>query len=539
MKQRTFTRRIFQRRLHLLLVAALLFPALGQLAAAQSGIADMPYRLVPGMTSSYGVAISSLTASGSLIAWEDHRGGRPDVFIYDFNEGREFRASSAPEHRREPALSGSIIVWLEGEDPHELIVRGVDLAEGLEFDVTEDPARIRNLAMSSRMVVWQQRSSSQWSIRIFDRETSTIEIFGVEAANSGRPDASGPNVVWQEHDGHTWNIRRYDAESGWPADVTESPHNDVYPRISRDHITFLRLPAEGGPPQLIVTDLSGENERIIESSHYIQRPAIHGDIVVWEDWRSGLPDIYAYDIARESSFAVARSQQANAPAVSDRVVAWISGNDPSSQRVQALEIQERIPTDPQDPPAIPSPDSLYITATQQFVSGGFKSFWQANGGPQVFGYPLTTEFSEDHPVTGEPITVQYFERVKLEYHPQEPEDDRIRLALLGYELSPAEERGGIDPFESDEFSRYFPETGQAISFGFKQYWEENGGLGIFGFPITGEFSENGRNVQYFERARFEVDPETGQVQLGLLGREALQARGWLPPPPVDTTQIFE
>jgi hypothetical protein len=43
--------------------------------------------------------------------------------------------------------------------------------------------------------------------------------------------------------------------------------------------------------------------------------------------------------------------------------------------------------------------------------------------------------------------------------------------------------------------------------------------------------ENGRTVQWFERARFEVVPATADalasVALGQIGREALVQRGWL------------
>ncbi|NWJ46784.1 MAG: hypothetical protein HXX08_12970 [Chloroflexi bacterium] len=60
---------------------------------------------------------------------------------------------------------------------------------------------------------------------------------------------------------------------------------------------------------------------------------------------------------------------------------------------------------------------------------------------------------------------------------------------------------------------YFPETGHNLRNSFKAYWEANGGLSIYGYPISEEFYEvnpdDGNNyvVQYFERARFEWHPE--------------------------------
>ena len=77
-------------------------------------------------------------------------------------------------------------------------------------------------------------------------------------------------------------------------------------------------------------------------------------------------------------------------------------------------------------------------------------------------------------------------------------------------------------------SQYFPETGRTVSGRFLQYWQQNGGLAVFGYPLTDQRQENGFAVQYFERQRFELHPENQQpydVLLGRLGDELLRQRG--------------
>jgi hypothetical protein len=77
-------------------------------------------------------------------------------------------------------------------------------------------------------------------------------------------------------------------------------------------------------------------------------------------------------------------------------------------------------------------------------------------------------------------------------------------------------------------SQYFPETGHTVSGRFLQYWQQNGGLAVFGYPLTDERQENGRAAQYFERQRFELHPENQRpydVLLGRLGDELLRQRG--------------
>jgi hypothetical protein len=76
--------------------------------------------------------------------------------------------------------------------------------------------------------------------------------------------------------------------------------------------------------------------------------------------------------------------------------------------------------------------------------------------------------------------------------------------------------------------QYFPETGHVLKGRFQEYWRENGGLAVFGYPLTDEFQQDGRITQYFERARFEFFPENQppyDVLLGRLGVVLLQREG--------------
>jgi hypothetical protein len=87
-------------------------------------------------------------------------------------------------------------------------------------------------------------------------------------------------------------------------------------------------------------------------------------------------------------------------------------------------------------------------------------------------------------------------------------------------------------------TRFFRETGHNLSHGFKDYWEQNGGLAEFGFPLTEEDSGDnfpynllpelrGYTVQRFERAL--LNWKQGQnVQRGRLGAlvDALIAAGF-------------
>src|SRR5215208_4495063 len=101
----------------------------------------------------------------------------------------------------------------------------------------------------------------------------------------------------------------------------------------------------------------------------------------------------------------------------------------------------------------------------------------------------------------------------------------IRLLVLGTIIVNLMYPGGA---AAQTNSRFFPETGRTVGGRFLEYWQTNGGLPVFGYPLSDQIQENGRSVQYFERQRFELHPENARpydVLLGRLGVEILARNG--------------
>lgn len=98
----------------------------------------------------------------------------------------------------------------------------------------------------------------------------------------------------------------------------------------------------------------------------------------------------------------------------------------------------------------------------------------------------------------------------------------------------------IPPVSAQSNVVYFPETGHYVGGQFLNFWNANGGMPIFGYPITPEYVaySTGLITQYFERARFELlDLGGGQttVQLGLLAVELTAGRTFPKVPPIQNT----
>jgi hypothetical protein len=77
----------------------------------------------------------------------------------------------------------------------------------------------------------------------------------------------------------------------------------------------------------------------------------------------------------------------------------------------------------------------FFPETGHGVYGAFYRQWQATGGLAWWGYPISEPLYEASPLTGATYLTQYFERGRLEYHPESqgtPAEIRAnRLGLLG------------------------------------------------------------------------------------------------------------
>lgn len=172
------------------------------------------------------------------------------------------------------------------------------------------------------------------------------------------------------------------------------------------------------------------------------------------------------------------------------------------------------------------------------MSGRIREYWEQNGGLPVFGYPIGPQREEL--VEGIPYQVQWFERNRLELHPENARPYDVLLGRLGAELS----GGPAQPEAANPECRYFEQTGFNACGEIWQYYRSQGlrldnspeiseaeSLALFGYPLSSPMpgtSTDGKPItmQWFERARFEIHPHNppqSRILLGLLGNETAAA----------------
>jgi hypothetical protein len=100
--------------------------------------------------------------------------------------------------------------------------------------------------------------------------------------------------------------------------------------------------------------------------------------------------------------------------------------NPPGQRVVLGPLGELLSTSepPLDEPN-PRPDRRFFSETGHIVASAFLHYFEARGGMELLGYPISEMMVENERI------VQYFERARLDWHPENPPGLQVLLGTLG------------------------------------------------------------------------------------------------------------
>jgi hypothetical protein len=168
-------------------------------------------------------------------------------------------------------------------------------------------------------------------------------------------------------------------------------------------------------------------------------------------------------------------------------------------------------------------DTRFFEETGHWVSGEFLEFYDSiPDAERLFGDPITEPL--DDPLR-DGISIQYFERVRLDYDPSKPAGKRVSVADLGLWLHDETQRGDPAGFSTNTpMCRQFTNR-HFVCYAFLQMYDRNNGQSLFGQPVSDAEYINNRLVQYFEHVRMEWRTEmpVGQrVVLTEIGQIAFQ-----------------
>ena len=169
-------------------------------------------------------------------------------------------------------------------------------------------------------------------------------------------------------------------------------------------------------------------------------------------------------------------------------------------------------------------ETRYFPETGHWITGDFLRVYESITDPlQVYGFPITDAFQTESVPQNPGMLVQYFQKVRFEYHPENPPELEVVISPLGeymYEIDGPGKVVPVSPLLAR--CRNIPADGFPVCYAFLTFFDAYGGIAQFGYPISGIEYHDNRMVQYFQRARFEWHPERpsgSRVTITELGRQ--------------------
>ncbi|MBI3362544.1 MAG: hypothetical protein HY023_15690, partial [Chloroflexi bacterium] len=175
------------------------------------------------------------------------------------------------------------------------------------------------------------------------------------------------------------------------------------------------------------------------------------------------------------------------------------------------------------------------------VAPHFQPTYSEHDGLETLGDPISPEKLDGG------IYYQYFQNGRLEFNGAAADGAQVSLSPLVLEIRKPDPPNTGSPSAR---ALCFAETGHCVNHAFRPYFEKYGGVYYFGYPITDMKVEDGRVVQYFERAMFVWDetlPPDHQVRLAAVGIwkcaivncTAVDSASPATPPPDSTQTVME
>jgi beta propeller repeat protein len=229
----------------------------------------------------------------------------------------EFSIVADSDNQNDIAVYGDTVVWDESYQ-----IYGYSLSKGEKFLISSAGLMP---AIYGNIVIWVESRNSEYGI--YGRDLSTWEDFQVFSSPETiyYPAIHETTVIWSEDSKEFWDILGIDLVTRNRFRVTNkgSVYSTKGASIYANVIVWEDY--RNGNPDVYGYDLSTSTEFQIKADIYYQsNPAIFGDIVVYDDDRNGNVDIYGYNLLTGKEFQITsnNSDQYYA-AIYKNIVVWV------------------------------------------------------------------------------------------------------------------------------------------------------------------------------------------------------------------------
>jgi beta propeller repeat protein len=227
------------------------------------------------------------------------------------------------------AIDKDLVAWVEDGS-----IRMLDLSNRRTRTLRRN-FEIDRLDVDDGRVVWSEGIDGDAPREIylhdFSANETTLVVVSRGSEDNRSPALDGTHLVYlcdSKSDALGQQVYVRDLDTGQTRRISRrSPGEYATPRISGHRVIWRDYTDR---PAIHLYNLRTNTERTVPTgAPDPQDPDIDGDIVVWCDARTGVSDVYGYDLVRERTYRVSRNKTYGAamPRISGKRVVWWSPPD--------------------------------------------------------------------------------------------------------------------------------------------------------------------------------------------------------------------
>jgi beta propeller repeat protein len=188
-----------------------------------------------------------------------------------------------------PKIYGDQIVWQDSvSDTNIGIIRLYNITSGNETQVTDNTSYTTNPAISGNLITYTDCGS--------DSSCSSSSAIYV-----------------------------YNITSGTTTRISSLSNYFDFPQLFGNWIVWTNSGSFSGTPQIFINGtVLGTESELSPAAAYPFYPAIYDDLVTWQDYRSGFPDIFLYNLTSQNEIQITDNTGwlESAPAIYDNRIVW-------------------------------------------------------------------------------------------------------------------------------------------------------------------------------------------------------------------------
>ncbi len=277
--------------------------------------------------------------SANRVVYVDKRAGNLDIYLYDFQTGREIPICTHPADQYMPKIYGDRVVWMDKRNmagkEEKWDIYMYDLREGKEIPICTSPGSHKSPSIWKDYIVWQDERNGNADVYMYDLAKGIERPICLNTGQQMYPSIDGDRIVWldgRENFNFT-DIYMYDLtlEKETPVWI-HNPNRPVaagVPAIFGDKIAY-DINYDDGSAVLylyhIATGSTSALNRVSGSAmnrSSIYHVVIYGNWVTYTLYKDGVRQVNVFDLAGGENFVPSKSLNGqDAPAIWGNTLVW-------------------------------------------------------------------------------------------------------------------------------------------------------------------------------------------------------------------------